>query len=62
MKWYVGDVEVLQIGAGEYTFEMHNKNHGMVIVKVENGKIKNWREYQWTGNMDFDSFVGGNRF
>lgn len=54
--------EQKQIGAGEYTFEMHSKNHGVAIVKIENDKISNWREYQWAGNLDFDSFLGKNKF
>lgn len=51
-----------QVGAGEYTFEMDNKNHGVTVIKIENGKIKNWREYQEISNLDFNFFVGDNKF
>lgn len=45
------------IGFGEYTFEMNNKNHGVVVVELEDGKIKKWREYQWSGNLSYEEFL-----
>lgn len=58
MKWHnlLFD-EQTQTGAGEYTFEMNNKNHGVAVVEVENNKIKMWREYQWTGNLNYQDFI-----
>lgn len=49
--------EEKQIGAGEYTFEMSDKNHGVVVVELHKGKIKLWREYQWSGNLDRNDFL-----
>ncbi|MEK7534296.1 MAG: nuclear transport factor 2 family protein [Patescibacteria group bacterium] len=46
-----------QIGMGEYTFEMNDKNHGVTVVEIRNNKIKMWREYQWTGNLNYDVFI-----
>jgi len=51
-----------QIGFGEYTFQMNNRYHGIVIVKVENGKIRNWREYQYKSGLDWREFQGKNEF
>ncbi len=36
---------VQQIGVGEYTFRSDKQTHGLVIVKVANRLIRNWREY-----------------
>jgi hypothetical protein len=33
-----------QIGFGEYTFQMHGGYHDIVVVKVESGLIKHWRD------------------
>jgi hypothetical protein len=51
-----------QIGAGEYTFSYDVRTHGMVIVRVLNGKIANWREYEQESSMGWEDFVGANRF
>lgn len=51
-----------QIGAGEFTFEYGGKVHGMVIVKITNDKISNWREYWYESNLNFDKFIGANKF
>jgi hypothetical protein len=51
-----------QIGAGEFTFEYGGKVHGMVIVKISNGKISNWREYWYESNLDWEKFIGENKF
>jgi hypothetical protein len=51
-----------QTGAGEYTFSYDVRTHGMVIVRVLNGKIANWREYERQPSMDWEDFVGANRF
>lgn len=37
---------------------MNNKNHRVVIVEIENEKIKYSREYQWTGDFDYKEFLG----
>ncbi len=49
--------EETQSGAGEYTFEMSNKNHGVVVVELKEGKIAVWREYQWEGNLTYEEFL-----
>jgi hypothetical protein len=51
-----------QIGAGEYTFTYQIRTHGMVILRIVNGKIANWREYELESRMNWEEMVGENRF
>ena len=44
------------------TFQMNNRYHGIVVVKVRDGKICNWREYQYKSNLEWKDFVGNNEF
>ena len=53
---------VQQIGVGEYTFEYEKQTHGLVIVKISSGLIRNWREYEVESNLPWDQFVGDNQF
>jgi len=63
MEWHhlVFDEET-QIGAGEYTFSYDVRTHGAVMVRIVDGKIANWREYEQASPLDWDKFVGPNRF
>ena|GEM_PF-253095 len=51
-----------QVGFGEYTFQMNNRYHGIVVVKIETGKIKSWREYQYKSGLEWEEFTKNNRF
>jgi hypothetical protein len=51
-----------QMGAGEYTFTYQIRTHGMVILRIVNGKIANWREYEVESRMNWEEMVGENRF
>ena len=51
-----------QIGLGEYTFEMHRRYHGMVVVYVESGLIKHWREYQYPSGLNWEEFTSQGAF
>jgi ketosteroid isomerase-like protein len=63
MTWHnVVFDEDQQVGAGEYTFQGQNRYHGAVLVRVADGKIANWREYQRRSDLTWDEFVGVNRF
>ena len=53
---------VQQIGAGEYSFQYGKQTHGLVIVKISDGLIRNWREYEIESEMPWNQFVGDNRF
>lgn len=63
MAWHhLAFDEASQIGFGEYTFQMNNRYHGIVIVKIRSGKISNWREYQYKSDLEWGEFVGKNDF
>jgi hypothetical protein len=51
-----------QVGFGEYTFQLNNRYHGIVIVKLESGLIKQWREYQYRSELDWEAFTSHNHF
>jgi ketosteroid isomerase-like protein len=51
-----------QIGFGEYTFEMHGRYHGIVVIKVDLGLIKQWREYQYPTQLNWEEFTSYNPF
>jgi hypothetical protein len=63
MEWHhlVFDEES-QIGAGEYTFTYEIRTHGVVMVRIVNGKIANWREYEEASPLDWEEFMGPSRF
>lgn len=54
--------EAAQVGAGEYTFQLNNRYHGVVMVKITNGRISNWREYQCQSTLPWAEFVNENTF
>ena len=54
--------EQQQIGFGEYTFEMHGRYHGIVVVKIESGLIKHWWEYQYQTELNWKEFTKHNPF
>jgi ketosteroid isomerase-like protein len=63
MTWHhlVFDEET-QIGMGEYTFEYEVRTHGIVIVRMVDGRIANWREYEHASPLTWEAMVGDNRF
>ena len=63
MTWHhlVFDEEK-QVGAGEFTFEFGSKVHGVAMVKVAEGKISRWREYWYESDLDWEKFIGENKF
>jgi ketosteroid isomerase-like protein len=50
------------VGFGEYTFRGRRQYHGIVIVRVEDGKIARWREYQYQDDSAWREFVGDSSF
>lgn len=54
--------EESQTGFGEYTFRGVHQFHGIVVVRLVDGKIKNWREYEVQSNVPWDGFVEKNKF
>lgn len=63
MTWHhLAFDEESQTGFGEYTFQMNNRYHGTVVVKIRGGKISNWREYQYKSDLEWKEFVKKNDF
>ena len=63
MSWHhLAFHEEEQVGFGEYTFQMHRRYHGIVVVKLESGLIKHWREYQYRSELDWEGFTRQNPF
>jgi hypothetical protein len=63
MTWHhLAFDEGAQVGFGEYTFQMNNRYHGIVVVKIRGGKISNWREYQYKSDLEWREFVKKNDF
>lgn len=54
--------EEKQTGVGEFTFSYGSDTAtvGIVVVELENGKIKFWREYLQVGPTDFERFLSTN--
>ena len=63
MTWHhLAFNEEEQVGFGEYSFQMHGKYHGIVTVKLKNGLIKFWREYQYKTELNWEEFSRLNSF
>jgi ketosteroid isomerase-like protein len=63
MTWHhLAFNEEEQVGFGEYTFQMHGRYHGIVIVKIDSGLIKHWREYQYRSELSWEEFTSHNPF
>jgi hypothetical protein len=63
MTWHhLAFNEQEQIGFGEYTFQMNHRYHGIVVVKLESGLIKHWREYQYRSELNWEEFTSRNSF
>lgn len=54
--------ESQQIGAVEYTYKGTHHYHGVALVKVANGKITHWGEYQHISQLDWQEFCAGTVF
>jgi hypothetical protein len=63
MTWHhMAFNEQEQVGFGEYTFQLNNRYHGIVVVKIESGLIKHWREYQYRSELNWEEFTSHNPF
>ena len=63
MTWHhLAFNEEEQVGFGEYTFQMHGRYHGIVVVKIESGLIEHWREYQYRSELSWEEFTEPNPF
>ena len=63
MAWHhLAFNEEEQVGFGEYSFRMVGNYHGIVTVKIENGLVKFWREYQYQTGLKWEEFSKLNPF
>jgi hypothetical protein len=62
MRWHaVAFDSVQQVGFGEYTYRGQQHYHGIVVVQIEGGLIRSWREYQYGSPLSWEAFVGPSR-
>jgi ketosteroid isomerase-like protein len=54
--------ETEQIGTAEYTYEGTHQYHGVVLIRVDEGRITHWREYQHVDVRPWAEFVAGTVF
>lgn len=61
MRWVtIWFDEPTQTGAGEFVFGEEGEalvDHGVAIVKLDDGRISHWREYVRKGPPDLDEFL-----
>ena len=51
-----------QIGAAEYTYTGTNTYHGVVVIRLRDDLVANWREYQILSDLDRNAFTALNPF
>ena len=63
MAWHtiVFDEE-LQMGAAEYTYSGTNTYHGVAVIRLRDGLVANWREYQQRSDLEWEAFTALNPF
>ncbi len=54
--------EERQVGAGEYTYRGRNQYHGVVMIRIVDGLIANWREYQTRSDLPWERLMDENAF
>jgi len=54
--------ESRQVAAVEYTYEGSHRYHGVALIRLENGLITHWREYQHIDQRAWSEFVSGTEF
>jgi hypothetical protein len=62
MRWHaVAFDSVRQVGFGEYTYRGRQHYHGIVVIHMEGGLIRSWREYQYASPLSWEAFIGPSR-
>jgi hypothetical protein len=51
--------EAEQSGAAEYSYTGSFTYHGLALVRVRDGLISEWREYQHTSGTPWEAFIAG---
>ena len=59
MTWHhLAFDETGQVGLGEYTYRGQRNYHGVAVVRVTDGLIASWREYQYPSAEGWEEFIG----
>lgn len=53
--------EAEQTGAAEYTYTGNHTYHGLALIRIRDGLVSQWREYQHISEQPWDTFVDGPR-
>jgi hypothetical protein len=51
-----------QVGMVEYSYEGTHRYHGVALIRVRDGHISHWREYQHTDHRTWREFAGATAF
>ena len=51
-----------QTGAAEYTYTGANTYHGVVVIRLRDDLVANWREYQVRSDLEWQAFTALNPF
>jgi ribosomal-protein-serine acetyltransferase len=51
-----------QVGAAEYTYDGTHRYHGTVLIRLADGLVTHWREYQHVDDRAWKDFAGETRF
>lgn len=64
MEWHtVAFDKELQIGVGEYTFHFDKEPyHGVMVLRINDGLISREHEYEYDSKVEWDDFIGVNKF
>jgi hypothetical protein len=54
--------EAQQLGAAEYTYDGSHRYHGLVLVRLAEGMVTHWREYQHIDSRPWEQFVAATAF
>jgi hypothetical protein len=46
-----------QAGVAEYTYVGTHRYHGLVLIRVGDGLVTSWREYQHISELEWEDFV-----
>ena len=62
-QWHVAVFDAAsQTGAAEYTYDGTHRYHGVALIRVANGLVTHWREYQHVDAREWRDYVGATRF
>ena len=65
MKWHhLAYNEGTGVGMGEFSFWIGDADpsHGVIVVRVEDGLVTNWREYYYESELHWEEFTAANPF